>query len=71
MTNEQERIRIGQRVAELRKAKKLTQEELSVKAGLQRTHVVRIEQGKYNVGIDTLAAVGEVLGYAVDFVRKK
>ena len=60
MTDEQKqqvRERIGGRVATLRKLKGMTQEQLAQEAGLQRTHVNRIEAGKYAVTIDVLREI--------------
>lgn len=71
MKNEQERIRIGQRIAEIRKQKGWTQEELAIRCGLGRSHIVRIEQGCYNVQVDTLALIADAFGMTVDFVKKK
>ena len=62
------RARIGQRIAQLRKQTGLTQEQLSEKAGLQRTHVSRIEAGKYAVTLETIQAIAEALGMTVDIV---
>lgn len=81
MTKEKQRQRIGERIAELRKAAEwtdehgirrtgMTQGELAAATGIRREHVCRIEQGKYNVGIDTLQAVADALGKMVDFVEK-
>lgn len=71
MTPEQKqatRQRIGQRIAALRKMAKLTQEELADRAGLQRTHIGRIEAGKYAVNIETVEAIAQVLGLTIDIV---
>ena len=54
-----------------RKQKCWTQEELGNRSGIGRVHVVRIEQGKYDVRIDTLAAIADAFGMTVDFVKKK
>lgn len=70
MNKEDERLRIGQRIAELRKSHGITQEELSVMSGLQRTHISRIEAGKYAVTIDTLSAIAEQLGCQVDLIEQ-
>lgn len=69
MANEQERKRIGQRIKALRTEMKLTQGELAERAGLQLTHISRIEAGKYSVGIDTLSAIAKVLGQQLDFMK--
>lgn len=77
--NEQERVRIGQRIADLRKTIEwtdgqgirrvgMTQEDLAVRCGLLRNNLSRIETGRYNVGFDTLQAIAETLGMTVDFI---
>ena len=71
MTDEQKqqvRERIGGRVATLRKLKGMTQDQLAQEAGLQRTHVNRIEAGKYAVTIDVVQAIAQVLGMTVDLI---
>ena len=71
MTDElkkQVRERIGSRVATLRKLKGMTQEQLAQAAGLQRTHVSRIEAGKYAVTLDVIQAISEALGMTVDII---
>lgn len=73
--NEQEkqatRDRIGSRIASLRKLAGLTQEELAIKAGLQRTHVGRIEAGRYAVTLETIQAIAEALDMTVDIIDPK
>lgn len=77
--NEQERVRIGQRIADLRKEIEwtdaagirrtgMTQTELAERTGLQRSHIVRLEQGRYGATIDVLSSIADVLGKRVDFV---
>ena len=71
MTDEQKqqtRDRIGQRIAALRKLAGMSQEQLAVKAGLQRTHISRIEAGKYAVTLETIQAIAEALCMTVDIV---
>lgn len=71
MTNEekqQTRDRIGQRIAALRKAAGLTQEELAIRAQLQRTHIGRIEAGRYAVTLETVQAIAQALGMTVDII---
>ena len=74
MTDEQKqatRDRIGQRIASLRKMKGMSQEQLSLLAGLQRTHISRIEAGKYAVTLETIQAIAEALGMTVDIIDPK
>ena len=52
----------------LRQLRGLTQEQLAQEAGLQRTHVNRIEAGKYAVTIDVVQAIAQVLGMTVDLI---
>ena len=71
MTDEQKqqtRERIGGRVATLRKLNGMTQEQLAQAAGLQRTHVNRIEAGKYAVTLEVIQAIAEALGMTVDII---
>ena len=74
MTEEQKqqtRERIGKRISILRKMAGLTQEQLAEKAGLQRTHVGRIEAGKYAVTLEVVQAIAEALGMTVDIIDPK
>jgi transcriptional regulator with XRE-family HTH domain len=74
MTDEQKqatRDRIGQRIAALRKLTGMSQEQLAVRAGLQRTHVSRIEAGKYAVTLETIQAIAEALDMTVDIVDER
>ena len=74
MTDEQKqqtRDRIGLRIMALRKMAGLTQEQLSERAGLQRSHVSRIEAGKYAVTLETIQAIAEALGMTVDLIDPK
>ena len=68
MNKEETRTRIGQRVKALRLMAELSQDELAQRAGLQRTHIGRIEGGKYAVNIETLQAIAEALGMTVDII---
>lgn len=80
--NEQERVRIGQRIAELRKAvewtdemgirrKGMTQQQLADRCEIRQSNLARIEGGKYATTIDTLSSIGSVLGYKVEFIETK
>ena len=67
--NNSERLRIGQRIAELRKERGLTQTQLAERCGLQQAHIARIEAGRYSVGLDTLAQIADAMGMVIDFVK--
>ena len=64
----EERQRIGPRIADLRKQHGLTQQDLANKTGMQRNHISRIESGKYSVGFDTLQLIAEQFGMKVDII---
>lgn len=66
-----ERKRIGARITQLRKEKGMTQQMVADEAGIQRCHIARIEAGKYSVGLDTLAAIGDTMDMQIDYVPKK
>lgn len=68
MNKESERQRIGHRIADLRKQKGMTQQDLAGLTGNQRNHISRIESGKYSVGFDTLQAIAEALGGTIDII---
>lgn len=65
------RKRIGKRIYALRNNQGITQQQLADAAGLKQPHIVRIEQGKYSVGLDTLDAIANALGCKVDLVKGK
>ena len=62
------RDRIGLRIYRLRTLKEWSQEELARRAGLQRTHISRIEAGKYAVTLETIQAIAEALCMTVDLI---
>lgn len=50
----EQRIRIGEQIAKKRKEKGLTIRELGEKAGVDWSKISKVENGKTNIGIDTL-----------------
>ena len=68
---QQTRDRIGLRILTLRKMREWSQDELARRAGLQRTHISRIEQGKYAVTLESVQAIAEALGMTVDLIDPK
>lgn len=79
MNTEQERRRIGQRFAEVRKEtewvdangikrKGMTQTELAERCGLLQSSIARVERGYFSIGFDTLEAMAEGLGKKIDIV---
>lgn len=66
--NEEQRKRIGRRIAEERRNAGITQIELAERCGLAQSHIARVEAGRYSVGFDTLEAIAEAIGMTVDLV---
>lgn len=60
---------MGERVRDLRLARKLTQMELAVEAGVSRAHVAKIEGGARPPGRDTLHAIAQFFGVSMDFLQ--
>ena len=71
MNIEEQRIRIGQDIAELRKQRGMTQQNVSDKAAILRPHVTRVELGKYNFGFDTLQAIADALDADIRIVPRQ
>jgi len=68
---EAERIRIGNRIKEIREEKHLDAKNLSFLTGIDAANLCRIEQGKQSVGIDILSKIANAMGYKIDFVELK
>lgn len=65
---EYNRLRIGRRIAALRKEQGLTQGDLATASGLSQSHVARIERGMYSLGIDTLYKIAKPLGKEIELI---
>ena len=66
-----ERIRIGRRIRELREAKKMEARDLALLTGIDAANLSRIEQGKYSTGVDILSRICVVLDAHLDLVPNK
>ncbi|MEW6419864.1 MAG: helix-turn-helix transcriptional regulator [Nitrospirota bacterium] len=56
---------LGARIKELRKAKRLSQDQLSEKINIDPKHLSRIEVGKSYPSLDTLEKIAEALGVEI------
>ena len=71
MTNNKDiRQRIGFELRALREAQNLTVRELADRAGLDHSHIVRIESGRYGISIDTLDKLCQVLDVTIQLIAK-
>lgn len=57
-----ELLALGQQIRELRKHRKMTQEELAHRAGLHWTYISQVERGTRNVGYRVLQKLAIGLG---------
>jgi DNA-binding XRE family transcriptional regulator len=64
---------IGKAIREKREAKKWTTYKLAEEAGIQRTYLINLENGKINPTIETLIKISDALNcrLEVNFVRLK
>ena len=62
------RLRIGQKIAELRQEKGLTVRQLGEMSGVFYQNITKIEHGKYNVSIDLLTKVLNVLDSKLEII---
>ena len=65
------REQVGKRIAQLRKEKGLTQEQLSAMTGLDRANIAKIEKGRYNTGIDIIGKLCDALGCRIDLKEEQ
>lgn len=59
---DQARKDFGRALRAAREGAGMTQDELAFKSGLARTHIIRIEAGRYNVTLDTITRLRAALG---------
>ena len=59
---QQRRVAFGQRLRELRLAAGLTQEQVAIRAGLDRAFYVDLENARHGVQVDRLYDIADALG---------
>lgn len=64
------RKRIGRHLRERREQQGWSIEQMATMADVRPSTVRKIEQGEFNVPIDVLERVADVLGYKVDLMKK-
>ena len=57
--------KFGQKIKELRKQKKLSQERLASKSGLHRTYISDIERGSRNVSLKNIEKIAKALNVSM------
>ncbi len=58
---------VALQISSLRQKKKLTQQALAKRTGIQQAEISRIEKGKANPTLKTLATIGKALGAPILF----
>ena len=64
------KIRIGERIRELRIKKGFSQEKLALLSDLDRTYIPSIENGKRNISITVLERISNALGMSISELTK-
>ena len=67
----EERVRIGKRITEIRESLGLTLAQLASRCGIEVANLHRIEQGRYSAGFDILTKIASALNCRIDFVTNK
>ncbi|MBS1918473.1 MAG: helix-turn-helix transcriptional regulator [Bacteroidetes bacterium] len=57
--------KIGKRITELRKAKKLSQQKFAYEADIERSFLTHIEKGRKNISVGTLERIMSALEISV------
>jgi len=66
------KLKVGQRIKELRKDLELSQEALALKAEVDRTYVTDVEAGRRNVSLEILERLIKALNVSVtEFFNSK
>ena len=65
------RQKIGKQISEARERKGYSIRELAEKCGVSYVTISKIENGKFNVGLDVIARIASVLGLEVELVMKE
>tara|TARA_Y100000385_G_C13053000_1_gene620734 strand:- start:1084 stop:1578 length:495 start_codon:yes stop_codon:yes gene_type:complete len=63
---QEQRVRIGKRIRELRKEKNIEARKLAELASIDAANLSRIEQGRYSVGLDVLSKIALALGAKIE-----
>lgn len=65
------REEMGKKIAQLRKERGLTQDQLSQMTGLDRANIAKIENGRYNTGIDIIGKICDALECRIELKEEQ
>lgn len=66
MKNKDSLVKFGERLRFLRKKSNLSQDELSIKAGLHRTYIGMIERAEKNITLKNIEKIANALDITID-----
>jgi len=58
-------VQLGQAIRQVRKERGLSQEELALRAGIDRSYMGSVERGEQNIGVMHLVGIAGALGVSV------
>lgn len=59
------RVRFGERLRELRRARRMSQEELAFRSGLTQTYLSQVEKGQRNISLVNIEKLAKALGVSL------
>jgi len=65
------RFQLGKEIKEVRKSRKMNQNELAQRLGIDRSTISKIENGKFSVSVDYLVKLSLALDYEFSVVKKE
>lgn len=63
-------VRLGIRIRELRKQRRMTQNELAERSGTSQGYITRIESGRHTMTMAVLARIASALDTEIDLIEK-
>ena len=69
--NHATRVRIGKRIASIRKSKRISIEDVTETTGLRRSTIWRVETGKFPATLDTLSKICDAIGCRIEVVENE
>lgn len=64
------RLQLGNRLVKMRKAKGMTQKDLSTASGITQANISKIEKGNYSAGLDVLSRIATALECDLGFQER-
>lgn len=67
----EEKLKIGNVIASIRKSRKMRQRDLAEQAGISMTTILEIEKGRANITFDNMLDIAEALGVPFGYIYFK